>query len=364
MNKRLLSLDVFRGATIAGMILVNNPGSWSDVYSPLLHAEWHGWTFTDLIFPAFLWIVGMAMTLSFASRIERGDDRKRLLLHVIKRSAIIFALGLFLAGFPKFNFATIRIPGVLQRIAVCYLVSAAIFLYTKWRGQAVAIVALCTGYWMLMTLYPVPECGPGSLTKECNFARFIDGMALAGHMWSQSKVWDPEGIVSTLPAIATALFGILAGHLLRSGRSESEKAAWMFAGGNALMFAGGFLSQWMPINKSLWTTPYSIFMAGLSMVLFASSYWLVDVQGWKRWSKPFEIYGMNAITVFVLSGLITKLSLLIKIDGVALRSILYSNAFAPLASPKSASLLFALANVALLYFVAWFMYRRKWFVRF
>jgi predicted acyltransferase len=364
MDKRLLSLDVFRGATIAAMILVNNPGSWSDVYSPLLHAEWHGWTFTDTIFPSFLWIVGVAMTLSIARRIERGDNRIRLLLHVLKRSAILFALGLFLAGYRHFNLATIRIPGVLQRIAVCYLIAGAIFLFTKRRGQIAAIVLLCTSYWMLMTLYPVPGCGAGSLTKDCNFARYIDGMALTGHMWSASKVWDPEGIVSTLPAIATVLFGILAGHLLRTKRDEASKTAWMFAGGNALMFVGPFLSQWMPINKSLWTVPFSIFMAGFSMTVFAASYWIVDVQGWRRWARPFEIYGMNAITVFVLSGLIAKESILSKVGGVSVRTLVYTGVFVPLASLKNASLLFAVANVLLLYLVAWIMYRRGWFVKF
>ena len=361
---RLTSLDVFRGATIAAMILVNNPGSGDDAYAPLRHAEWHGWTFTDVIFPFFLWIVGVAMTLSFARRMERGDNRGRLLLHVLRRSAIIFAIGFFLSGFPNFAFATIRIPGVLQRIAVCYLIAAAIFLFIGVRGQIAAVLSLLGGYWALMTLYPTPGCGAGALEMGCNFARYVDSLALSGHMWSHTKTWDPEGIVSTLPAIATTLFGALAGYILRLPRSEAEKTAWLFAGGNALLFTGSVLSLWMPFNKSLWTTPYSVLMAGLAMNAFAVCYWLVDVQGYRRWSRPFAIFGMNAIAAFVLSGILGRLLAILKVDGVTLHQIVYDGAFAPFASPKNASLLFALANVGVLYGVAYFLYRRRWFVRF
>ncbi|MBI4876727.1 MAG: DUF1624 domain-containing protein, partial [Acidobacteria bacterium] len=208
---RLESLDVFRGATIAAMILVNNPGSWSAVYSPLLHAGWHGWTPTDLIFPFFLWISGVAMTLSFAKRMERGDGRRRLFLHTLRRAAAIFGVGLFLNAFPYFDLATLRIPGVLQRIAVCYLIAAAIFLTTKLRGQAIAILSLLGVYWAVMKWIPVPGYGAGVLEKHGNFAQWIDSLVLSGHMWSATKTWDPEGIVSTLPSIATVLFGVLCG---------------------------------------------------------------------------------------------------------------------------------------------------------
>ncbi len=184
---RLRSLDIFRGATIASMILVNNPGSFV-TYAPLEHAAWHGWTFTDTVFPFFLWIVGVAMTLSTARRVERGEDRGQLLLHTFKRAAIIFLLGFLLGPFPNINWATIRIPGVLQRIAVCYLIAGIIFLFTKVRGQIIAIVALNVVYWCLMTLYPTPGCGAGSMTVECNFARYIDGLVIPGHMWSGTKV--------------------------------------------------------------------------------------------------------------------------------------------------------------------------------
>jgi predicted acyltransferase len=346
---RLESLDVFRGATIAAMILVNNPGSWSAVYPPLRHAEWHGWTFTDLVFPFFLWIVGVAITLSFSKR--AGNP----LRHVLRRAAILFALGLLLNGFPFFHLATWRIPGVLQRIAVCYLAAALIFLWTSWRGQAAWTVALLAVYWALI--------GPGGVEKGANLARYIDGLLLDGHMWAQTRTWDPEGILSTLPAIATTLFGVLTGHLLRSGRGAAEKTAWMFVSGNALLVAGMVMNVWLPINKNLWTSSYSVFMAGMALNVFAFCHWLIDVQGYRRWTRPFAIYGMNAIAVYVLAGALEVALDAIRVGPVSLHEWLFQRLFAPFASPPNASLLWALSFVAVLYLMAYGMYRRKWFVK-
>lgn len=236
-----MSLDVFRGATIASMILVNNPGSWDAVYGQLDHAEWNGWTFTDTIFPFFLWIVGVAIPLSTARRIERGESRLALFLHVTRRAAIIFGLGLFLAFF-SFTLngsyakagglglwfheiaATIRILGVLQRIAVCYLIASTIFLCARLRGQIAWLVGLLAGYWLLMKLAPVPGYGAGVLTKEGNFSAYVDGMVLGKHTW-RGMPWDPEGVVSTIPAIATCLFGILTGQLLQMKEAWSKRRA-------------------------------------------------------------------------------------------------------------------------------------------
>jgi predicted acyltransferase len=361
-SSRQVSLDVFRGATIASMILVNNPGNWGAVYAPLRHAEWNGWTFTDLVFPFFLWIVGVAMALSFAKRVERGDSRGRLFLHVLRRSAIIFGLGLLLNGPPAFDPATWRIPGVLQRIAVCYLIAAAIFLLSSWRGQVLWIAGLLAGYWMLMTLVPVPGLGPGWLEKGANLAQYVDQHVLGRHMWAQTGTWDPEGIVSTLPAIATVLFGSLAGHLLRSARGAEEKTAWMFFSGNALIVAGLVMNVWLPINKNLWTSSYSVFMAGMAASVFACCYWLVDVKGYRAWGKPFAIYGMNAITVYVLAGALEAALFTIQVSPhVSLQGFLFQHIFAPLASPVNASLLWAVCFVLAIYAVAWFMYRRNWF---
>jgi predicted acyltransferase len=363
-SSRLQSLDAFRGATIASMILVNDPGSWQYIYPPLEHAAWNGWTFTDTVFPFFLWIVGVAMTLSFAKRLERGEDRSTCLMHVLRRSAIIFGLGFVLNFLGTFSFATVRIPGVLQRIAICYLIAGAIFLYTSIRGQVLWLLGLLTVYWLLMALYPVPGFGPGLWTPEGNFAKYIDGLVLSGHMYSQTKTWDPEGIVSTLPAVATVLFGALAGHLLRSSRSMAEKAAWLMSGGAVLVGVGDVMTIWMPINKNLWTCSYSVFMAGLASLAFGVWYWFVDVQRWREWARPFVVFGMNAIVMFVLSGVLARLLGRVKVNGVSLGTLLFDSVFARLGSPVNASLYYAIANVLVLYLAAWLLYRRKWFIHF
>src|SRR5215213_7009765 len=236
---RLLSLDAFRGLTVAGMILVNNPGTWGAIYSPLEHASWHGWTPTDLVFPFFLFIVGVSITLALSRRAESAGGKRDLYVKIVRRSLIIFALGLFLAGFPSFDLSTIRIPGVLQRIAVCYLVASVIFLNTDWRKQLYVAAALLLGYWALMTLVPVPGYGPGDLgSKEWNLAAYVDRAVFGSHVWRFAKVFDPEGLLSTLPAIATTLAGVLTGRLLRSRRGPLEKVSAMFVAGAGLVVAG------------------------------------------------------------------------------------------------------------------------------
>ena len=360
---RLLSLDVFRGATVASMILVNNAGS-DQTYIPLEHADWHGWTFTDLVFPFFLWIVGVAITLSTARRVAEGADKTKLFLHILRRSALIFIIGELLVLIPYFRFSTMRIPGVLTRIAICYLIAATIFLFTNLRGRVIWIAGLLTAWWLLVMFVPVPGYGAGFLDRpEGTLQWYWDGMFLSGHMYSHTKTWDPEGILSTLPAIATVLFGILAGMLLQTKKTMEEKTAWMFLLGNLLIFAGLMLSTWVPINKKLWTSSYSVFMAGMAWVIFAGCYWLVDVQKWQRFTKPFTIYGMNAIAVYVLSGAIGKGFGIIQVGGTSLQGYIFDNFFAPLASPKNASFLYAFANVAVCYLAAWLLYRKKIFIR-
>ena len=394
---RLMSLDVFRGVTIAAMMLVNNPGTWSHIYAPLDHAEWSGWTFTDTLFPFFLWIVGVAIPLSTSRRLEAGQSRAELFRHALRRAVIIFALGFFLNSFTFFidgsmarlgfgewlhQYATnVRIPGVLQRIAICYLIATLVFLRTNIRGQAIWTGIFLVGYWLLMAFAPFPvnvhgetRWVSGALEKGDNFSAYIDNLVLNGptigtHVFKAGKTWDPEGIISTLPAIATCLFGILTGHLLRARRSEAEKTAWLMVGGAVLMWLGLLMNLALPINKSLWTSSYSVFMAGLAMICFGVYYWLIDVQGWRAWCKPFAIYGMNAITVFVLSGVIGRIMLTMKVptgpdQSLSLQTWLFQKIFAPLASPINASLLWAIVYVLLLYLVAWGMYRKKWFVKF
>lgn len=373
---RLVSLDAFRGATIAGMLLVNNPGSWSDVYAPLDHAPWNGWTPTDMIFPFFLWIVGVAMTLSFARRVEQGANRGQLFKHVVIRAALIFGVGIFLVMFPfgllpehHFSFAKMRIPGVLQRIGVCYLAAGAIFLHNGWRGQLAWAVGLLAGYWALLMLVPVPGYGAGVLEPTGNLCWWIDSHVLAGHTWSGAPVpgFDPEGILSTLPAIATTLLGVLAGQVMRRW-SGGALTVRLLGGGVALLMLGALMSLMLPINKNLWTSSYAVFMAGWAMALLSGFHWLIDVRGWSRWAQPLVIYGTNALLMFVSAGVIGRLLSLIKWtgadgQGITLKGYIYQHVFVPLASPVNASLLYALAFVLLHFGFAWLLWRKKWFVK-
>ncbi len=360
--ERLTSLDAFRGATIASMILVNNPGS-DQVFEQLDHSVWNGWTFTDLVFPSFLWMVGVSMTLSFAKRIAQEHDRRKLMLHSVRRGTLIFAVALLLNQFPYFTFQNILIPGVLQRIAICYVIAAAIYLFGGIRGVIVSIFILFISYWMLMTLYPVPGFGPGMLTRDGNFAKYIDGWALYGHMWNRTRTWDPEGLVSTLPAIATTLFGILTGTFLRANKSYAEKTAWLFTAACGLLGAGMVLNIWMPINKNLWTVTFSVFMAGMSTMIFTVFYWLIDAQHHKAWAKPLVIYGQNALAAYVVSEMIAKVMEEVRVHNVPLQQWVYRNALLPLAPPKRASVIYALANVAAVFVFNYVLYRRRWLIR-
>ncbi|MDB6027626.1 MAG: hypothetical protein JWM68_3849 [Verrucomicrobiales bacterium] len=386
-----MSLDVFRGATIASMMLVNNPGTWDHLYEPLEHAPWHGWTFTDTIFPFFLWIVGVAIPFSLGRKVEEGADRSKLFLGILRRSLILIAIGVALNSFTYFLsiflspnhegvgywmnqlVEHVRYPGVLQRIGVCYFFASLIFLNTKIRGQIIWTGALLAIYWILMKCVPVPGYGAGVMDLHGNFSEFIDTMVFNGHVFRDSKTYDPEGVISTIPAIATTLFGILTGQFLRCEKTNStEKTAWLFVVGSLLMFAAEIMSFWMPINKRLWTSSYSVLMAGLAMNVFAVYYWLVDVKGYKTWAKPLAIYGMNAITVFILAGVLGRISVDLKVsDGkIALKTYLYEHTFGMLATnklvaPETASMFWGLIVYMFgLYLVAWFLYRRKWFLRF
>lgn len=366
LSGRLLSLDVFRGITIAGMILVNNPGSWDYVYPALRHAEWNGWTPTDLIFPFFLFIVGVAITYSFANRLAKGISRKKLFLQVIRRTLILFALGLFLNGFPYYNLATIRIMGVLQRIALAYFFSSVIYLAFKTRAQVVITVLLLLVYWALMKLVPVPGYGVGILAKEGNLAQYIDNLILKGHMWTPT--WDPEGFLSTIPAIATTLLGVFTGQFLRSDREPLQKTSTLFLLGNVGLVLGVIWDIWFPINKNLWTSSYVIFTGGMALLFLATCYYLIDVKKSTWWTKPFVIYGTNAITVYVLSGILARILTLVRIpqpDGtnVLLKTFIYQNYFASWAGPMNGSLFFALAYIILWLGIMTIFYKKGIFIK-
>ena len=367
-DSRLVSLDVFRGLTIAGMVLVNNPGTWSSIYWPLQHAEWHGWTPTDLVFPFFLFIVGVAIPLAFARRVEVGAVPRTLYLKVLKRAAIIFGLGLFLNLFPRFDFGTVRIPGVLQRIAICYLIASLIFLTTKVRTQFLIAVALLILYWFLMTRMAAPGFAAGDLSKEGSLASYLDRVLLGPHIWRQGRVYDPEGLLSTIPAIATTLFGVLTGHWLRSERTRWDKVTAMFVAGSVALVLGWAWNSFFPINKPLWTSSYVLFTAGLALQLLALCYWLIDIHGYRRWAWPFEVFGVNALALFVGSGLMVKLMGLIRIpnsDGtrVSSQGWIFRNLFLSWATPINASLFYAIAFILLWLFLMWLLYRKRIYIK-
>ncbi|MDQ3918773.1 MAG: heparan-alpha-glucosaminide N-acetyltransferase domain-containing protein [Acidobacteriota bacterium] len=363
---RMNSLDVFRGLTIAGMILVNNPGSWDAIYSPLEHSKWHGWTPTDLVFPFFLFIVGVSITLALSRRAESGGSRRDLYVNIVRRALIIFALGLLLSAFPYKDPATFRIPGVLQRIAVCYLLASVIFLNTKWRTQAALAALLLLAYWAILTLVPAPGFAAGNLSMKGSIASYVDRTIFGKHTWK--PLYDPEGILSTTGALATTLAGVLTGHYLRTRRPALEKVAGMFTVGAACVIAGWAWNFWFPVNKSLWTSSYVVFTTGLALQLLAVCYWLVDIKGYKRWSVPFLVFGTNALAVYFLSGFFVLVASLIQFprpggQSIDLLGLVYEKLFASWASPVNASLMFAVCTVLLWLGVMSLFYRKRIFIK-
>jgi len=361
-SERLVSLDAFRGATMALMVLVNDPGG-SASYAPLNHSEWNGWTITDTVFPSFVWIVGVAITLALGKRLAAGVPKQRLLAQIVRRAAVIFVLGLIVYAAPAFDLGTQRILGVLQRIAICYLIASVIYLTTGWRGQLAWIAGLLVSYWALMTLVSVPGYGAGDLAPGHNLSNYVDKIVLGRHNYAGTKLWDPEGILSTLPSIATALLGVMAGHILRLKRQLAERTTWLYLAGSVLLALGLICDIWLPINKKLWTSSFSLFMGGLDFVLFAGFVWLVDGRGYQRWVRPLVIMGMNAIAVYMASELVAEAMDMIQVGHTSLHDWIYNSVFAPLASPMNASLAYAICYVLLMYLFAYGLYKKGWFLR-
>ena len=370
--ERLGSLDVFRGATIAAMILVNDAGDWDKTYHPLLHAPWNGWTPTDLIFPFFLFVVGAAIPYAFAGRLARsGDDRGPLHGQIARRSVILFALGLFLSWVPFYavNWPAARIPGVLQRIAVVYCVAALAWLHLGKRSRAALAVVLLAGYWLAMVLIPVPGHGAGDLSPDGNLAGWIDHFLLGRHTWRKAPgPGDPEGILSTIPSIATALLGLFAGDWLRSSRESREKLRGLLLAGCVATVAGLVADVWFPINKNLWTSSYVLFTAGLALLLLAPAYYLVDMKHRDGWSRPFAIFGTNAIVAFFGSTLMAKILYLIHLQTpegapITLQAWLYRHLFASWLPDYVASLGWALVFTAIWWGVTLALYRRRIFIK-
>jgi len=366
---RLVSLDLFRGLTIAGMILVNDPGDELTTYSPLRHAQWNGWTAMDLVFPFFLFIVGVAMAFSFQTRLERGESRNQLARHVLWRGFALFAIGMFLNGFPnQYQLSSWRVYGVLQRIAVCYVVTGILVLWSNRRGWIVTAFACLVGYWVLMRYVPVPGFGVPTrdvpfLDPDRNLVAWLDRKLLAGHLYEGTR--DPEGVISNIPAIATALLGLLTGDWLRSERSSKSKVFGMVLLGVIGVALGEFFNVWFPINKKLWTSSYVLLTTGLALLCLALCYWFVDIRRWRGQVVTFFlVFGMNAIAAYVLSEMIANcLDRFSAGEGMTWKEAVYQNLFAPLASPLNASLIFAIAYVLMCWVVMWALYRKGYFLK-
>lgn len=444
-QERLVSLDAFRGMTIAGMVLVNNPGTWSAIYGPLKHAEWHGITPTDYVFPFFLFIVGVSISIALGKRKteKAGSDVYK---KIITRSLAIFATGLAISALPLFvmgdtniawplkwiaaisiiaslyflflrnfkvafslialwavivfgsliagsdvawyNVGQMRIPGVLQRIAVCYLIVSLIFLHTNWKQQAAIGIALLLVYWLLMTVVQVPGCDVTTIDdKACNLAAWLDRTILTeAHIWRSAKVFDPEGILSTVPALATTISGVLTGTWLTQkykDNDESEgsqatikddqardlrKAVGLFFMGTILLAIGWTWSLVFPLNKSLWTSSYVVYTSGLALLTLAFCYYVIDIKGYKRWARPFVIFGVNALALFVFSGIMARVMGMIRIPAadektISLQQWIFNNLFLSWAEPINASLAYAISFILLWLFLMWLLYRRRLFIK-
>jgi predicted acyltransferase len=386
-RERLVSLDVFRGMTVAGMLLVNNPGTWSAIYPPLAHATWHGWTPTDLIFPFFLFIVGITTELSLRARRARGDDESAILRQVLRRGALIFLLGFLLSGFPFFTWppalpdasflervtdriAHWRVMGVLQRIGLAYLVGALLTWRTTLRQQLALVTVLLLGYWALQTLVPVPDTGvPGRLVLDKPdqlLSAWLDRTIFtSAHLWSGSKSWDPEGLLSTLPAVGTMMLGTFAGRwIARSERPLPERLAGLFAVGSLTMVAGLMWAWVFPINKSIWTSSYVLFTAGMGAVALATCMWIIDVMQWRRWTFPFVVYGVNPMLAFLGSGVMARgiASLWTWETAAGTRTsaqqFVFNTMYASWLPPRDASLAYAVSFVTLWFLLLWAAWKR------
>lgn len=305
-----MSIDVYRGLAVAGMILVDNPGSDDLAYRPIKHCEWNGWTAADLIFPSFLFLVGVSMTMSFAARLRRGESRAKIFAHVIQRSLLLIAIGFLTNASPilGIDWHAFRFYGVTQRIALCYLAAAILVLWSSWRGQLIALIACLAGYWAILRFVPVPGFGvPGHdipfMDQQRNLVAWLDRKLMMGHLYNEVR--DPEGLISTIPAIGTTLMGLLTGEWLRSQASQRTKVLRLVGLGIIAFAAGIVWNRWFPINKNLWTSSFALLTGGFALIFLGLLYWAIEIKNWRgAWTMPFLVFGMNAIVGYVADSLV------------------------------------------------------------
>ncbi|MDC0833274.1 N-acetylglucosamine related transporter NagX [Geitlerinema sp. FC II] len=366
-SPRLASLDVFRGLAIAAMILVNNPGSWKYTYSPLKHAEWHGFTPTDLVFPAFLFIVGVAMAFSFAKYFRFRRFPFSVYGRILWRSLVLFALGLLLNGFYTYEWDTIRIMGVLQRISLAYLLASLVVLRLKPLQQMMLAAIVLVAYHLVTIAVPVPGFGVGDLSREGNLVGYLDRLILGQPHLLRDGVFDPEGLLSTLPATVTVLLGYFTGDWLRRQPTDSQTSVGLIVVGIVGAIVGSLWGSIFPLNKSLWTSSYVVYSAGWCWLLLAILYQVVEVWRWRSWAFPLQVMGRNAIVIFVGSGFLARILLYTSIDTgeepIALQAWIYQRLFQSWAGEFGGSIAYAIANVVLWGAIAYFLYRRRWFIK-
>ncbi len=360
-SKRLASLDAFRGFTIIGMIIVNTPGSWSYVFPPLRHAEWNGLTPTDLVFPFFLFIVGVSIVLAYSKRLKVNTSKSGLIKKIIIRTVLIFAFGLILNLIGS-QFTHFRIPGVLQRIAIVFFFCSLLFLYTTWQTQLITGMLALAIYYFLMMLVPVPGHGMGVLLPGENLAAYIDSIAIPFYLYQGT--WDPEGILSTLPAIGTGITGMMAGHILLSGKNIENKVINLFVLGFFMTILGEMWGWIFPINKNIWTSSYVLYTSGLASMTLGVLVWILDVKGFVNWARPGIIFGTNAITAYVLSYiLLIPFTWFTISGGLNLQGLYMEKMIAAGFMPELASMIWAILFTALCFIPVWWLYRKRIFIK-
>jgi len=391
-SKRLISLDALRGFTIVLMVVVNDPGSWSHVYSPLLHAEWHGITLTDLVFPFFLFIVGVSITLAYSKRLVEGADKMEMYKKILSRAVKIMLLGWFLWLWPDFNFEGMRFVGVLPRISIVFLVCALIFLNTNWKQQIWIASLTLIGYWLLMALVPVPideviqnalvsgqvqfsggmlnngsiqQISEGAIAANyepgVNITAWLDRTILPGSFWQIT--WDPEGLISTFPAIVTGIIGMLVGKVILSLENPYKRLTWVFFIGFSLYLVGETWGWFMPFNKNLWSSSFTLWTAGVCTMGLAAAILVVDVLGYTKWTKLGRVYGANAITSYVLSGMLTLVFYSDIFGGYALNDLWMDGMTGSGMDPRLASFIYAIFYMMVIYIPAYILYKKKIFIK-
>lgn len=361
-TKRLTALDILRGFTIIFMIIVNDPGSWSHVYAPLLHADWNGITPTDYIFPTFIFIMGTSMVLSLGKLKAQEISNSNLFKKVAWRALKIYLVGLFLWLWPDFDFGHIRWVGVLHRIAIVYFIAAILFIFTRYQTQLYIAIGILVGYLLIMCYLPVPGIGAPDLSvPEKNWAHYIDSLLLPGVLWEDT--WDPEGLLSTFPAVVTCLLGMFAGYIIKSEKSLFERLVHLAMMGFVLLFLGDVTQFIFPLNKNIWSTSFTLLVGGISTLAFTFFIFICDHRGLGHKFKFAQAFGVNSIFSYAMAGMLTLIFYSSTLWGVGLSTLFMEGTTAMGVAPKLASLLYAMLYVGIIWIPTYLLFKRKIYIK-